>query len=58
MRQITLTTLNKEKNAFMKKIVKCGIFSLVFVIKLGGRMTEIFSARLRKKEDLTEYITM
>ena len=40
----------KEKeNAFIKNC-KCGLFSLVFVIKLGGGMTEIFSAGLRKTD--------
>ena len=27
---------NERENAFMKRNYKCGIFSLVFVIKLGG----------------------
>ena len=39
---------HKEKeNAFIKNC-KCGLFSLVFVIKLGGSMTEIFSVGLQK----------
>ena len=38
----------KEKeNAFMKNC-KCGVFSLVFVIKLGGGVTEIFPIGLQK----------
>ena len=40
----------KEKqNAFIKNC-KCGLFSLVFVIKLGGSMTEIFSVGLQKRD--------
>ena len=38
-----------RNNAFIfisYKVVKCGIFSLVSVIKPGGRMTEIFSVGL------------
>ena len=30
--------------------IKCGWFSLVFVIKLGGGMTEIFSVGLQKAD--------
>ena len=38
----------KEKEiAFIKKC-KCGLFSLVFVIKSQGSMTEILSVRLQK----------
>ena len=38
----------KEKeNAFIKNC-KCGLFFLVFVIKLGGGMTDIFSVELQK----------
>ena len=37
----------KERKCFRKKNNKCGIFSLVYVIKLGGRMTEIFSMGLQ-----------
>ena len=57
-RRMTLTTLSmyqnaahyKEKeNAFIKNY-KCGIFSLVFVIKPGGRITEIFSVGPQKTE--------
>ena len=33
----------ERENAFIKKHNTCGIFSLVFVKELGGRMTEIFS---------------
>ena len=36
-------------NAFIKNY-KCGLFSLVFVIKLGGHMTEIFSVALHKTD--------
>ena len=32
----------EKENAFTKSC-KCGLFSLVFIIKLGGRLTEIFS---------------
>ena len=32
----------KRKHAFMKEDNMCVIFSLVFVIKPGGSMTEIF----------------
>ena len=40
----------KEKeNAFIKKC-KYGLFSLVFVIKLGGSMTEIFSVGPQKTD--------
>ena len=38
---------NEKENAFIKNC-KCGLFSLVFVIKLRGRMTEIFSVGLQK----------
>ena len=50
----------KEKeNAFMENC-KSGIFSLVFVIKLGGNMTEIFSVGEDRQgpENLTAFITM
>ena len=41
----------KEKeNAFQKNIM-CGIFSLVFAIILGGRVTEIFSVELQKMDE-------
>ena len=68
-RQMTLTILAikmqyviKKKNAFIKNC-KCSLFSLVFVIKLVGSMTEIFSVELQKTdrqghEGHTEYITM
>ena len=51
----------KEKdNAFIKNC-KCGSFSLVVVIKLGGSMTEIFSVGLQNdrqgSEGLTEFMT-
>ena len=40
----------KEKeNAFIKNH-KCGIFCLVFVIKPGGRMSEIFSVGLQRSD--------
>ena len=40
----------KEKeNAFIKNR-ECGLFSLVFVINLGGVMTEIFSVGLQTKD--------
>ena len=32
----------ERENAFIKNC-KCGIFSLLFVIKLGGRMNDLFS---------------
>ena len=57
--QIAIRYKEKE-NAFMRNC-KYGLFSLVFVINLGGRMTDLFS---RTKEDrqghgsLTEIITM
>ena len=34
-------------NNLTTKYYKCGTFPLVFVIKLGGRMTEIFSVGLQ-----------
>ena len=52
----------KEKEIVFIKNCKCGLFSLVFVLKLGGSMTEIFSVGLQKTdkghEGLTELITM
>ena len=50
-RQMTLTCYQnamhyiEKENVFIKNC-KCGLFSLVFVIKLG--MTEIFSVGLQK----------
>ena len=38
-----------KENAFLK-YCKCGLFSLVFVIKLRGGMTEIFSVGLLKTD--------
>ena len=38
-----------EENAFIKNYL-CGLFSFVFVIKLGGSMTEIFSAGLQQTD--------
>ena len=37
----------EKENVFIKNC-KCGLFSLVFVIKLGGSMTETFSIGLQK----------
>ena len=37
----------------MKKF-KCGLFSVAFVIKLGGGMTEIFSVGLQKTDKDTK----
>ena len=39
----------KEKNTFIKNC-KCGLFSLVFVTKLEGGMTENVSAGLQKTD--------
>ena len=39
----------EKENAFIKNC-KYGLFSLVFVIKLGGSMTEIFLVRLQKTD--------
>ena len=39
----------ENENAFIKNC-KCGLFSLAFVIKLGGSMTEIFSVGLQKTD--------
>ena len=52
---------NEKENAFIKKLYKCGIFSLVFVIKLEGRMTDLFSRTTEDRQGpdgLTEFITM
>ena len=35
------------QNGFMRNC-KYGLFSLVFIIKLGGRMTEIFPVQLQR----------
>ena len=52
----------RKRKSFYEKNNKCGIFSLVFVMKLGGRFTEIYSVELQKTgqgpEDQTEFITM
>ena len=40
----------KKKRKCFHKNCKCDIFSLVFVIKLGGGMTEIFSVELQKTD--------
>ena len=37
---------------------KCRIFSLVFVIKLEGRMTEIFSVGLQKTDKGLKWCTL
>ena len=51
---MTLTILSnkmkKKENAFIRKLFKCCMFHLVFVIKLGGRMTEIFSVGLQRPD--------
>ena len=39
----------EKENAFTKNC-KCGLFSLVLVIKLGGSMPEIFSVRQQKTD--------
>ena len=39
--------MKEKENTFVKKY-KYGLFSLVFAIKLGGSMTEIFSVGLQK----------
>ena len=41
--------IKKEKMRFIKDF-KCGIFSLVFVIKLRGRMIGIFLVGLQKTD--------
>ena len=41
--------IHYKENVFIKNN-KCGIFYLVFVIKLGGSMTEISSAGLQKTD--------
>ena len=48
-RSIKFANYKEKEIAFMKSC-KFGIFSLVFVIKLRGRMTEISSIRLRKTD--------
>ena len=54
---MTLTTLAtkmqyliKKRKCFHKKNCKCSLFSLVFVIKLRGSLTEIFSVGLQKTD--------
>ena len=48
---IKMQLLYKEKeNAFVQSC-ECRFFSLVFVIKLGGSMTEIFSVGLQKTDN-------
>ena len=42
---IKMHAIHCKENVFIKNY-KCGIFSPVFVIKLGRRMTEIFSVGL------------
>ena len=42
--------LYKEKENTFIKNCKCGLFSLVCVIKPGRSMTKIFSVRLQKTE--------
>ena len=63
---MTLTTLaikmqydiKKEQKMFSQKNCKCDLFSVVFVIKLGG-MTEIFSTQDRQgHESRIEFIIM
>ena len=51
-RQTTLSTLaiKTEYAIKKKKKIKCGSFSLVFLIKAGGSMTEIFSVGLQKTD--------
>ena len=53
----------RKRKCFHENIYKCGIFSLVFAIKSGGRMTEILSVGLQKTDTqgpdgLTEFTTM
>ena len=43
----------QKENAFIKNC-KCGSFSLVFVIKLGEGMAEIFSVGLQKTDKGTK----
>ena len=49
----------KERKRFNKNY-QCGLFSFVFVIKLGGTMTEIDRTTEDRQgpEDLTEFMTM
>ena len=46
MRYVT----KKKKMLSYKNVIKYGLFSFVFVIKLGRSMTEIFSVGLQKTD--------
>ena len=46
----TSTCNTLYKKMLSQKNCKCGLFSLVLVIKLGGSITEIFSVGLQKTD--------
>ena len=48
----------KEKENAIIKSCKCGLFSLLFVIKLGGGMTEIFSVGLQKTDCIYNHVIL
>ena len=47
----------KKENAFIKNC-KCGLFSLVFVVKPGRIMTEIFSAGLQDRQGHEDHVML
>ena len=46
----------EKENAFIQNC-KC-VFSLVFLVKLGGSMTEIFSVRTTEDRQLHNHVTL